>query len=111
MKDIIITIPSKTDWEVYKKELTKAANGEVLNFKVFNFPKQSGPGCKCYVVYKGNIIGWMKISRFSEKYFVCTTTGRKLSGKFIERTGKFHKINPIPHKGFQGFRYADGINA
>lgn len=52
-----------------------------------------------------NIIGYMFISGFSEKTFKCTTTGNIMSGKFIERTGKFYKINPIQHNGFRGFKY------
>ena len=39
------------------------------------------------------------------KSFDCTTTGEHWEGKFIQRTGGFHKIDPIPMKGFQGFRY------
>jgi hypothetical protein len=41
----------------------------------------------------------------SEKNFDCTTTGKAWKGKFIERSGPFHKIEPIQMKGFQGFRY------
>ena len=40
-----------------------------------------------------------------EKKFICSTTGRKYKGKFIKRSGPFHKITPIKTKGFQGFRY------
>ncbi len=40
-----------------------------------------------------------------EKSFDCTTTGKHWEGKFIQRTGVFHKIDPIPIKGFQGFKY------
>jgi hypothetical protein len=103
-QDIIITIPKATDWNEYQKELLAAENGETLNFKVNNFPK-TAPGNKCYICYNGNIIGYHIISGMSEKDFQCTTTGNLWKGKFIERTGKFHKINPIPYKGFQGFRY------
>ena len=103
-KDIIITIPKSIKWEEYEKELLAAEKGEVLNFKVNNFPKTS-IGNKCYVCYNSNIIGYHIISGLSDKSFDCTTTGQNWSGKFIERTGEFHKIDPIPMKGFQGFRY------
>ena len=76
-----------------------------MNFKVSNFPKNTKIGNKCYLCYKGEIIGWMEITGMEEKEFVCSTTGRKYKGKFIKRSGPFHKITPIKTKGFQGFRY------
>lgn len=103
--DIIVTIPKSISWKDYEKELDAAKDyGQVMNFKVSNFPKTK-PGNKCYLLYDGAIIGWMEIVGLSEKEFDCTTTGNKWKGKFVERSGPFHKIDPIPMKGFQGFRY------
>ena len=104
MNDIIITIPKSIKWEEYQKELDAAENGQILNFKVNHFPKTCN-GCKCYICYNGEIIGYHIISGMSEKIFNCTTTNKEWKEKFIERTGKFHKINPITYKGFRGFRY------
>jgi len=88
------------------KELNNVRNGlSVLNFKVNNLPKLSKVGDKCYLNYKNNVIGWMTITGFSDKDFTCTTTGKKWSGKFIQRSGPFNSITPIPMKGFRGFRY------
>lgn len=103
-QDIIITIPKLVKWSEYKHELNAAENGEILNFKVNHFPK-TDIGNKCYICYNGNIIGYHIICGKSEKEFQCTTTGNMWKGKFIERTGKFYNITPIPYKGFQGFRY------
>lgn len=101
-----ITIPKTTDWGTYRQELAKASSGEVMNFKVSSFPKKAKVGDRCYIVYDGLIRGWMPIVGFSEKEFTCTTTGRYLSGKFIERSGKFEELEePIPCAGFRGFRY------
>ena len=105
-KDIVITIPSYIKWNDYEKELDKVKDGkEVLNFKVNHLPKKTNIGNKCYMVYNGEIIGWMKIVGLTENEFVCTTTGKKWKGKFIQRSGEFHRIDPITYKGFQGFRY------
>ena len=105
IKDIIITIPKSIKWDDYEKEIKAVEDfTHVINFKVNHFPK-TNVGSKCYLVYDGNIIGWMKIVGMSEKDFTCTTTGKEWKGKFIERSGPFNKINPIPMKGFQGFRY------
>lgn len=106
-RDIVITIPKAIKWEVYEKELEAAENGETMNFKVRHFPNTK-PGSKCYVCHDGFIKGWMKISKLSEKEFDCTTTGKTWKGKFVERTGKFNALDePIPMKGFRGFKYFD----
>lgn len=103
--DIVVTIPKSISWKDYEKELDAVKDySQVMNFKVNNFPKTK-PGNKCYLLYDGAIIGWMEIVGLSEKEFDCTTTGNKWKGKFIERSGPFHRIDPIPMKGFQGFRY------
>jgi len=105
-RDIIITLPAKIEWNEYQKELDMVKDGtNVLNFKVSYFPKETGIGSKCYLIHRGVIKGWMLIVGFEEKDFVCEVTGNKWSGKFIQRSGMFYPISPIPMKGFQGFRY------
>lgn len=110
-KDIVVTLPQSVKWEEYMLELAAAERGEVMNFKVGNFP-QTGVGSKCYICHKGFVVGYMVISGMSEKDFTCSTTGKKWSGKFIERSGKFIYLEkPIPMKGFQGFHYFKEIDA
>lgn len=105
-KDIVITLPAKISWKEYEKELAAVKDGsKVLNFKVPYFPKDTEIGRKCYLVHKGHIVGWMKIVGMVEKDFTCEITGKKWTGKFIQRSGPFFKCSPIPMKGFQGFRY------
>ena len=71
-KNIAITLPASTDWNEYQKELDLVKDYKyVLNFKVPNFPTQSGKGAKCYLNYRGNLIGWMEIVGFSEEEFTC----------------------------------------
>ena len=104
-KDIIITLPKSISWDDYQKELDLVKDRKnIMNFKVNNFPKTQ-KGCKCYLVHNGVLKGWMEITGMSEKDFVCSTTGKNWKGKFIERSGPFHYIDPVPMKGFQGFRY------
>ena len=91
--DIIITIPSTINWETYQKELDFVKDGKnVLNFKVSNFPKMTNVGDKCYLNYKGSIIGWMNITGLSQKDFTCSTTGKEWKGKFIYILKENHKI-------------------
>jgi hypothetical protein len=105
-KDIIITLPAKIKWEDYQEELNAVKDGgAVLNFKVPYFPKETAVGCKCYLIHQGHIRGWMEIVGMEEQDFVCEITGKQWTGKFIQRSGLFHEITPIPMKGFQGFKY------
>lgn len=106
-RDIVITIPRSIAWQDYQKEIDLVKDGSsVMNFRVNHFPNTS-VGSKCYLLHDGAIRGWMEIVGFSEEPFECSTTGKEWSGKFIQRSGPFHKIDPIPMKGFQGFRYFD----
>lgn len=111
MKAICITLPSKIEWADYEKELAAVADGsQVMNFKVPFLPKEH---CRrCYVAWRGEIIGWMTIcGTVSGHSFKCTTTGKGWDGKFIQRTGEFHYLpDPKPKmKGFQGWRYIEEI--
>lgn len=109
--DIIVTLPAKIKFSDYQKELDETAKGGTINFKVGFLPKNSKVNDKCYLVHRGFIIGYMLIAGFSNKSFVCTTTGKKWTGNFIERYGKFYKLAvPIPYKGFQGWKYFDYRN-
>lgn len=109
--DIIATVPKSTPWETYEIELEAAKFGAIMRFKVSSFPKKAARGDRFYVVWNGAVRGWMTISGFFKGEFTCSTTGRKWSGKFIERTGVFHRIGDyIPHSGFQGWRYYDPNN-
>lgn len=104
-RDVIITLPKNIKWDDYEKELEKVKDGnEVMNFKVNHLPNTS-VGNKCFIVHDGFIKGWMNIVGLSKKDFTCSTTGKDWKGSFIERSGPFNYIDPIPMKGFQGFRY------
>lgn len=103
---LLITLPSSIEWNDYEKELkTVEDESQVMNFKVPFLPKNIKDIKRVYLVYKGNIVGWQKFVGTSEQPFKCTTTDKKWDGKFLQRTGPFHKIEPIACVGFRGFRY------
>ena len=103
---LLITLPSSIEWSDYEKELKNVEDeSQVMNFKVPFLPKNIHHLKRVYLIYQGNIVGWQKFVGTSDKPFKCTTTNKNWDGKFIQRTGPFHKIDPIPYKGFQGFRY------
>lgn len=108
MIGLLITLPSSIEWSEYQRELDEVKDGDKeMNFKVPTLPKRVTVGDRCYLCYKGNIIGWMLISSIGEKTFDCGVTGKRYSGKFVSRSGEFHKIQPVKCTGFQGFRYVD----
>ena len=103
---LLITLPSTFEWSDYEEELAAVTDESyVMNFKVPFLPKNIEGITRVYLVYRGNIVGWQKFVGCSTDDFTCTTTGKGWKGKFLQRTGPFHKITPIPYKGFQGFRY------
>jgi hypothetical protein len=112
MQDILITLPAKTKWTEYEKELAAVADGKtVMNFRIPSWPKKSTAGDKCFVCHRGIIKGYMIIHSFvSQLGFTCSTTGKVWpGGHFVRRTGVFTYLTgePILMKGFQGYKYFD----
>jgi|SRR5690554_354940 len=109
--DIIITIPKTEDYNTWLDECKATANNENsrINYCIGRsyLPKKTEPGEKCYVVYKGYIRGYHIIDKLCWRNgFICETTGRYWhEGNYIIRKGKYHKIKPIPMKGFRGWKY------
>lgn len=111
--DIVITLPQKIEWEDYQSELDDVADGSgVLNYRIpgTSFTLNPGQGNRCYLVWRGKVRGWMLITGIDCKAdgFTCQTTGRWWPpGVYIQRSGPFHRLkNPIPMKGFRGWRRA-----
>ena len=108
MSNICITIPKKIKWEDYEKELKQVADGSYeMNYRLPTMPKDVNVGDRCYICHDGYIKGWMTISNIGQKKgFECATTGAQWSdGWYVSRTGQFHYLkNPIPMKGFMGYR-------
>lgn len=106
-RGIAITIPRTISWESYQNELDAVSDwSKVMNYKVAKFPKELNIGDRVYLCYDGNIIGWQTFVGFSNGEFTCDTTGKDWKGGFIQRSGPFHYLKePIPCKGFRGFKY------
>ena len=111
MSSICITIPKSIKWEDYEKEI-KSVEDETqeMNYRLPTLPKDVKVGDRCYLCHDGYIKGWMKISNIGHRDgFTCTTTGQQWKeGNYISRTGKFNYLkNPVPMKGFMGYRKLD----
>ena len=108
MSSICITIPKRIKWEDYQKELKQVEDETYeMNYRIPTLPKDVHPGDRCYICHDGFIKGWMKISNIGvRESFLCSTTEDVWeTGYYVSRTGKFHYLkNPIPMKGFMGYR-------
>lgn len=108
MPDIVITLPRHVEWEDYQKELDAVAGWSgVLNYRLPGLPSSDIRARQCYLVWRGFVRGWMRIIRADDhKGFRCMTTGKwRREGFYIQRSGPFHRIDPIPMRGFRGWRY------
>ncbi|MCK5616412.1 hypothetical protein KAR91_81875 [Candidatus Pacearchaeota archaeon] len=110
MSDCIITIPKKIKWDEYKKELDACEkyNTVILKYRLSFNPKVI-KNEKCYIVHDGFIRGYHYVYDVNyQEGFNCHTTGKYWpEGWYIQRSGKFNKIKPIPMTGFRGLRYLD----
>lgn len=113
MKCLCVTLPRSIKWVDYEKELKNVEDySQVMNFKVTTMPRDIDNYKKCYICHDGFIKGWQEIVGHNKSNgFNCTTTGKRWSaGNYIQRSGPFHYLNdPVPMKGFMGFRIIDEI--
>jgi len=107
MTDWIITIPKTIKWQDYEKELEAVfTGGGVLSYRL-PFKVNASPGDRCYVVWNGRVRGWMEIVGPVQwtNGFTCEITGKLWPpGWFLNRAGKFHKVDGPAMKGFRGIR-------
>ena len=107
--DIVITIPKKIEWKDYLKEIEAVRDGsQVMLYKLPFKPKCDLVGSKCFVCWRGHIVGWMNIvDVIYSDGFTCTTTNTPWpEGWYVARSGEWTYLQPgIPMKGFQGIRY------
>lgn len=111
--DIILTWPKKRKLASYVEEVKKAATqGKVVCFRVTHLPKKAKRGDRAYMVHDGYIRGYMWIVGLTESpegAVVNPITGDEWpAGNYIMRFPQWHELKePIPMKGFRGFRYRD----
>ena len=106
MQDWVITIPKTVKWEDYEKEIEAVKDGsQTMWYRVPGAPSVA-KGDRMFVVWNGFVRGWMNVTGTKLRpSFICSTTGKEWKeGWYVGRSGEFHRIDPIPMKGFQGYR-------
>lgn len=110
--DLILTWPKKRALESYLRELERARKAEELAFfKVPTLPtKLATSEPRTYMLHDGAIRGYLVTKFLATVHpggsFKDSVTGDDLApGNYIVRDPKWHPIEPVPMKGFRGFRY------
>lgn len=118
MKNILTTIPKKkfASWEVAERVL-KMCDGTTRHnrgkpwFWLINtakLPKDSGIGALCYMIFDGEIRGYMDVvdTDLSENWRESHDIGKMRNTNCIVMAN-WHPIKPVPYTGFQGWRYTE----
>lgn len=105
--DIVVTIPRKEYRNIIKEdeEVSRLNNQAVQFWSLPRKPKDIKVGDRVYFIEKGHITCYHKFIGFIYDP-VCEVTGRVWAGLNLLLECPFTPLkNPVPHKGFQGFRY------
>lgn len=107
--DLVITWPKRRSLQSYLAELDKAERyGQLINFRLGSKPKLEQFE-RCYMVHDGAIRGWNEVIAVEYKPADTVrdpfTGGYWPGGTYIVRHPFWHPVDPIPMKGFQGYRY------
>jgi len=107
-RDIVVTIPKSQ----YKNDDLETQhmidNNETQFWTMKKLPKDISVGSRIYFVKNGFIESSMRIFRIDrDSEEQCSTTGRVWKGNILHMNDLKHLDNPIPQKGFQGYRYYD----
>jgi hypothetical protein len=76
-----------------------------MNYHTRYIPQEMESGDRCFLVHDGRVQGWMQIMGLVDSPipWTCTTTGRRWpAGKYIQRSGPFHRVEGPAMTGFRG---------
>jgi hypothetical protein len=107
--DIIVTIPktmlAQVEEEEKQAEAARLRGEEVYYFwKLGRMPKDLNVKDRCYFVWNGAIRAYHVVVGIA-KDMTCQTTGAYYPGLSVVLDPVIHEVDPIPMKGFQGYRY------
>lgn len=108
--DILVTTPKK-EMDIAEREAKDCidSGGGSYFRKFVRKPKDLNIGDKVFYVEDGYIRGFAIVSDIIDGNMRCNTSGKNWGDAYYaimdSKTWKW--IDPIPHKGFQGWRYFD----
>lgn len=120
--DIVATWPKKRPLQSYLDALAAAeASGQTINFRVAILPKWDLRALadrpdrhtpRCYMVHDGAVRGYNEISCATERgdnEVVNPEGGYWPAGRYVVRDPAWHAIEPMPMRGFQGWRWVSSL--
>lgn len=129
-RDVVVTWPKTRPLESYLMELGRAVKrGLQINYRVARPPRWEDAhedhgwigwdyGVKhprCFMVYNGFVRGWCRIDgvcwRMEGRVLDPATGSFMRAGWYIVRDPEWHSIEPIPMRGFQGWRWFEPPNS
>jgi hypothetical protein len=110
---LVLTWPRSRPLESYLAELREAeARDLVINYRVASRPRVEAGG-RCYMAHGGALRGWSEILGIEERgrHEVRDPAGGYWPpGIYVVRSPRWHAIEPVPMRGFQGYRYLPEAN-
>jgi len=109
--DIVVTIPRSESSNIKKEDdfVSKVNNQAVQFWSIGKRPKELYVNDRVYFVENGFVTCYHKFLGFVDNP-VCEVTGRHWSGlNLLLECPCVNLSNPIPKKGFQGFRYIERL--
>lgn len=111
--DIVVTWPKSRSLQSYLDELERAdREDKLINFRISSIPKEDVT--RCFMVHDGAVRGYtnvLKVDIYQRGEIRDPITGHAWpDGIYITRDPEWYPIEPIPMKGFQGFRYFKEID-
>jgi hypothetical protein len=105
---IVVTVPRSERANIKAEDkFVEKHTGVEQAWKVSNVPKHLLPGDRVYFIEDG-VIRYYHTFRRVEKDFRCEVTGRVWHGNNLILFCPEVKLRqPVPMKGFRGFRYAE----
>jgi hypothetical protein len=115
MINILTTIPKSKfpDWPTAERVLRRCNGEEDENgdgwywlINTNNLPKKSGVDAQCFMIFDGLVRGYFDIvdTDKSENWRDKHEIGKERSTKCLVMAN-WHPVSPVPHVGFQGWRY------
>lgn len=111
--DIIVTVPKSELKNVAKEEAWAEKNANdhhcTCFWKMGRLPKNINPGDRVYFIHNGHIVNYNVVTGTDYNAY-CEVTGRDWDGPcLVMKIPSVPLKNPVPMKGFQGFRYTERI--
>lgn len=117
-RDVVITWPKTKRLDDYLRACTGAwMRHEDINYRIskpphFEFGAFAERPGRVYIVHDGFVRGYheLKFVIYRDDHEVLSTEGKGYwpAGWYLVRNPEWNEVDPVPMRGFQGWRYYEG---